>query len=240
MALLKSEEELVAGMDSELIFKLLDENYREAATPLQRSKMTIQGNRVTYDGDLILRMGVEQLGLEIPGIIIERITGDFDCNFNNNLTSLKGAPMVVEGHFDCSYCENLKTLEGAPKKVGGNFLCGGCSSLTSLKGMPEVGMSIGCDHCDDLISLKGAPERCINFNCSDCSSLTDLKGSPRYIKGYFICNKCKNLRTLEGAPEIVGANFCCILCDSLKDTKCPTHVGGTFKYQLTDSLLWRC
>ena len=49
------------------------------------------------------------------------VNGNFFC-FINNLTSLKYAPEIVEGSFYCSY-NNLTSLEGAPKIVKGIFNC---------------------------------------------------------------------------------------------------------------------
>jgi len=49
------------------------------------------------------------------------VGGNFSC-YDNQLTSLDGAPITVGGGFDCT-CNNLISLKGAPNRVGGNFLC---------------------------------------------------------------------------------------------------------------------
>ena len=49
------------------------------------------------------------------------VSGGFYC-YDNQLTSLEGAPITVGGGFDCT-CNNLISLKGAPNRVGGNFLC---------------------------------------------------------------------------------------------------------------------
>ena len=59
--------------------------------------------------------------------------GDFVC-FNNNLTSLEGAPKVVQGDFYCS-SNNLTSLEGVPEMVNGEFYCYN-NELTSVKCLP--------------------------------------------------------------------------------------------------------
>ena len=61
------------------------------------------------------------------------IRGSFWC-YNNQLTSLAGAPAKVQGNF---YCENnrLTSLAGAPAKVHGDFFCYN-NQLTSLAGAP--------------------------------------------------------------------------------------------------------
>jgi hypothetical protein len=72
------------------------------------------------------------------------VTGFFDC-YNNQLTSLEGAPTTVGSNF---YCDNnqLTSLEGAPTTVGGNFYCSN-NQLTSLEGAPRtVGGSFDCNN----------------------------------------------------------------------------------------------
>ena len=49
------------------------------------------------------------------------VSDDFYC-YDNQLTSLEGAPITVGGGFDCT-CNNLISLKGTPNRVGGNFLC---------------------------------------------------------------------------------------------------------------------
>ena len=49
------------------------------------------------------------------------VSGGFYC-YDNQLTSLEGAPITVGGGFDCT-CNNLISLKGAPNRVGDNFLC---------------------------------------------------------------------------------------------------------------------
>ena len=78
----------------------------------------------------------------------------FSCS-NNKLTSLEGAPSVVNGGFAC-FNNNLTSLQGAPSVVKGNFTCAN-NKLTSLEGAPSVVKGIFyCSH-NNLTSLQGAP-----------------------------------------------------------------------------------
>ena len=131
------------------------------------------------------------------------ITGNFYC-YDNNLTSLEGAPIEVAGGFYCGN-NNLTSLEGAPKKVGGIFSCSG-NKLTSLEGAPiEVGGNFVCGN-NNLTSLEGAPiEVGGNFNCGN-NKLTSLEGAPKEVGGYFHCGNNK-LTSLEGAPEVIKGEF---------------------------------
>ena len=93
------------------------------------------------------------------GVRFGHVSGDFKC-WDNNLTSLEGAPQSVDGSFWCHY-NKLTSLEGSPQSVGGTFFCYK-NNLTSLEGAPQ---SVGWD-----------------FNCS-WNKLTSLKGLPMEIKG---------------------------------------------------------
>ena len=50
-----------------------------------------------------------------------RVGGKFYC-YNNQLTTLEGAPQHVGGFFSCNN-NQLTSLEGAPQHVGGYFSC---------------------------------------------------------------------------------------------------------------------
>jgi len=62
-------------------------------------------------------------------------SGSFNC-YNNNLTSLVGAPSSVGGYFSCSN-NNLTSLEGAPSSIGGMFSCT-ANKLTSLHDVHKI------------------------------------------------------------------------------------------------------
>jgi hypothetical protein len=83
-----------------------------------------------YNGDI----RVANLGLTSLEGAPEVVEGKFDCSYNN-LTSLEGAPRIVEKHFYCDF-NKLSSLEGAPKVVKGYFNCYG-NKLVSLEYLPE-------------------------------------------------------------------------------------------------------
>ena len=108
---------------------------------------------------------------------------DFYCA--DNLTSLEGAPSVVNGYFSCAG-NKLTSLAGAPSVVNGGFSCYN-NKLTSLEGAPSV--------------VNG------DFACSN-NKLTSLEGAPSVVNGIFYCSN-NNLTSLEGAPSVVKGNFYC-------------------------------
>jgi hypothetical protein len=70
---------------------------------------------------------------EIP-IKFGEVTGYFNC-YENELTSLVGAPQSVGKDFYCSY-NQLTSLKGAPQSVEKDFICHH-NRLTSLVGAPQ-------------------------------------------------------------------------------------------------------
>jgi hypothetical protein len=84
----------------------------------------------TYNGDI----NVSNIGLTSLEGAPKVVEGRFYCSYNN-LTSLEGAPRVVKKHFYCDY-NKLNSLEGAPKIVKGYFNCYG-NKLVSLEYLPE-------------------------------------------------------------------------------------------------------
>ena len=55
-----------------------------------------------------------------------RVNGYFTLAYNENLTSLKNCPTIVEGTFDIDGCSNINSLYWCPKEVWGNFWCRYC------------------------------------------------------------------------------------------------------------------
>ena len=107
---------------------------------------------VDVEGDVDIENGGRRGLKEIP-IQFGKVTGVFDCSYNN-LISLKGCPRWVGGSFYCSF-NRFTTLEGSPEYVGGSFSCLGYE-LRTLKGCPrEVGGDFSCNYNSDLKSLKG-------------------------------------------------------------------------------------
>ncbi len=120
---------------------------------------------------------------DLSGVIVK---GDFDC-YNNQLTSLEGAPQTVGKDFFCSD-NQLTSLAGAPQTVGRNFFCS-YNQLTSLAGAPRtVEGSFACTY-NHLISLEGAPQTVGgDFYCSN-NQLTSLEGAPQTVGGKFKCDE---------------------------------------------------
>ena len=80
-----------------------------------------------------------------------KVRTQFDCNYCDTLTSLKGAPEYVGWDFNCCDCKNLKSLEGAPEEVKGDFYCSNCKNLKSLEGAPEkIKGFFYCVNCKNL------------------------------------------------------------------------------------------
>jgi hypothetical protein len=71
----------------------------------------------------------------LTGIKFGTVTGGFSC-YDNQLTTLEGAPLTVGGTFSC-WGNQLTTLEGAPRTVGGTFDCS-VNQLTTLEGAPRT------------------------------------------------------------------------------------------------------
>ena len=174
---------------------------------------------IDYDGDVILKCKMSSLP-----IYFNRVGGYFGC-FNDELTTLEGAPREVGGDFIC-FSNKLTSLEGAPEKVGGHFDCGH-NKLTSLEGSPrEVGGDFSCVY-NNLTSLEGSPREVGgDFSCSS-NKLTSLEGAPREVGRDFVCAN-NNLTSLEGAPEKVGRDFVCTHNKLTSLEGAPERVGGDF------------
>ena len=182
---------------------------------------------IDIKGDFIIKKYNEKSLASL--IVINHISGKFECLDCFSLTSLEGAPKEVGGDFICSKCTSLTTLEGAPQKVGCSFTCAGCTSLKSLEGAPqEVVEDFSCQYCTSLISLEGAPQKVgEDFYCYNCTSLTSLKGAPQKVCWTFSCYGCHSLTSLEGAPQKVGGDFRCSDCPLLKSLEgSPKKLGG--------------
>jgi phosphoserine phosphatase len=120
------------------------------------------------DDDVELIKKVEKLPVQFG-----HISAGFYC-YNNQLTSLEGAPQSLGGNFDCRN-NQLTSLEGAPQSVGGYFYCA-YNQLTSLEGAPN---SVG-----------------IYFDCR-YNKLTSLEGAPKEVGGVFYCDWSEDLPLLR-------------------------------------------
>ncbi len=118
----------------------------------------VDGDVKFFPGSIKAKSGLVKLPLEFG-----EVSGSFLC-YDNDLTTLKGAPKSVGDIFNCS--ENkLTTLKGAPKYVGGYFSCYE-NKLTTLEGAPQ---SVSSD-----------------FDCT-VNKLTTLEGAPKSVGGDFYC-----------------------------------------------------
>jgi len=108
------------------------------------NKYAIQDYNINPDMSIDVYRQVELINKNLTKLPLNfnKIEGDFLCH-DNMLTSLEGAPKIVNGFFDCSH-NYLSTLEGAPNYVKGFFNCS-YNNLTSLKYSPEyVGTNFWC------------------------------------------------------------------------------------------------
>ena len=133
------------------------------------------------------------------------VEGDFNCNMQE-ISDFKGVRFgKVVGSFYC-WNNQLTTLVGAPQEVGSDFYCSN-NQLSSLEGAPlEVGVSFYCNN-NRLTSLEGAPQKVRDFICYS-NQLTSLEGAPQKVGKRFICYN-NQLTSLMGAPREVGGSFVC-------------------------------
>jgi len=139
-------------------------NEEELKKRLRKLKLVkLADGRYDVIGDVNFSgLGLTSL-LEIP-IRIRKVTGDFNCSYNQ-LVTLEGAPRYVDGGFICDH-NQLETLKGAPERVGGGFNCS-YNNLRDLKGAPKYVGGSFCCWSNYLQILEGAPERVDgNFYCS--------------------------------------------------------------------------
>ncbi len=158
-----------------------------------------------------------------------KIVGEnFYCYNCEELTDLKGGPVIVKGIFDCSESPKLISLKGAPKKIGEEFSCDNCA-IESLEYSPdEVNGLFSCDG-NKLKNLKGSPKKIGGtFSCAR-NNLTSLEGSPQIIGRHFNCSENTNLTSLDGAPKIVDGDFFIHDCGrqfTEKEVRAVCQVGG--------------
>ena len=187
---------------------------------------------------------------ELPDFLFDvEISSEFDCS-NNNLTSLKGCPRVVNGGFYCDSNPDLTSLEGCPEIVGEDFICW-ATGIDSLKYAPKhIYGSFHCNRNINLInltngpttvgggyyaqmgslkSLEGAPVAITgNMDCS-FNKLTSLKWAPTTIhNGYFNCEGNKLLKSLKHATVPIKSSFHCGGCDLSNLVGAPERVKGSF------------
>jgi len=131
------------------------------------------------------------------------VKGNFYCD-RNNLTSLLGAPQMIDGSFECEY-NLIETLTHCPQTIGLDFRCDN-NQLTSLESCPEiVAGDFRCSY-NHLTSLLYGPNFVGgNFYCN-FNRLTSLQYAPMEIHGVFDCSH-NLLRTLEFCPRLIEKDF---------------------------------
>jgi hypothetical protein len=222
-------------------------NFKNSTTEEILNHLSIEKYKINEDGSVDIKGSVDLRFLQLNKIPLKfkNVTGNFNC-YNNQLTSLEGAPQTVGGNFNCQD-NQLISLEGAPQTVGGDFYCDD-NQLTSLEGAPQTVGGNFSSRNNRLTSLEGAPQSiegdfdCYNnqltslkdapqkiggeFNCSQ-NQLTSLEGAPQSVGKWFGCSD-NQLTSLEGAPQTVMGDFYCMnnLLTSLEGA--PQKVGGDF------------
>lgn len=174
---------------------------------------------IDVDGDV----GLNGYGLfELP-LNFRKVTGYFDC-LNNQLTTLKGAPIEVGGHFDANN-NYLTNLDHFPKVVEEDVYVAN-NKLTSLKGLPKEINGNLYSSGNKITSLEGGPNKVFGtFTCAG-NNLTDLKGCPEFIERDFSINK-NNIGSFKYGPKEVGNNIFCGYNNFLNLDDFEIKFGGT-------------
>jgi hypothetical protein len=141
----------------------------------------IKNYTVNSDGliDVDDNVYLNEIGFTKLPIKFNYVNGDFHC-YDNQLTTLEGAPNIVDGHFRCNY-NQLTSLEYSPKWVEKDFDC----------------------IYNKLTSLADCPERVLgDFHCG-WNKIEVLVDGPEYIGGGFWCNN-NLLREIQYCPKFMG------------------------------------
>ncbi|TAL36986.1 MAG: hypothetical protein EPN97_05800 [Alphaproteobacteria bacterium] len=154
------------------------EDFAEAAKALE--KLGVEYRRQA-DGSILVpgSIDITKRGLaELPNLTGVVVMGSFNCN-DNNLTSLKGAPAMVDSFF-CS-ANLLTSLEYAPLVVKDSFYCAHNPYLETLKGAPFRCRAFWCHGNPLLTSLEHAPETSGTLQ-SDLGAYRTLSEAPEHIR----------------------------------------------------------
>lgn len=199
---------------------------------------------VDVDGDVNL----SDKGLQSIDVVFRTVAGDFDLSENDQLESLKNAPLTVKGYFSVAGACALKSLEGAPQLVEGNCYLNRTSftslhgapqtvnghlnlsetDITSFEGMPaHVGGNIKATKTR-VKSLIGLPAEVNNLTISGHFYQT-LEGAPKVVHGSLDLHESHSLRSLKGGPQRVAHLFDVSECKNLTSLEyAPQHIGGDF------------
>ena len=96
-------------------------------------KYNITNYTINPDGSIDVDGNVNLIYMRLTKIPIKfnKVSGNFDCS-RNNLTSLRGCPIVVGGAFFCCY-NNLTSLIGSPDSIRKYIMCDS-NPLESIEG----------------------------------------------------------------------------------------------------------
>ena len=72
------------------------------------------------------------------------VRGDFWCNSNQDLKSLKGGPIQVKGRYRCNHCD-LENLNGIAKEIGSWITAFGNRRLRDISALEDVEIHKECD-----------------------------------------------------------------------------------------------
>lgn len=163
------------------------------------------------------------IGYKFNGVPIKPNQSSWPQSFicsNMSLTSLKGAPFLINGNFDCRK-NKLTSLKDGPIGVAGNYDCEG-NILTSLEGCPsEIKGYFDCSY-NKLPSLKGCPTTGVQNFWGQMNVLTSLEGAPAEINGDFHCenNRLTSFKDIHKIIKSVNGEFVC------RDNQIRSHVLG--------------
>ena len=88
------------------------------------------------------------------------VGGDFQCD-KNQLTSIKGSPLIVDGGFKCSL-NLLQNLIGGPERVGWSLNCSN-NLIETINGFPKwVGENINSEN-NQLTSLQNIHKQILHI-----------------------------------------------------------------------------
>ena len=124
-------------------------------------KYNITNYTINDDGSIDVNgnVNLSDKGLTELPLVFNRVTGWFNCDFNQ-LTTLKGSPRWVGGWFSCSN-NQLTSLEFSPEYVGDDLFCSN-NKLTDNYCETEIGGSFYTSLKQDGLIMSN--NRTINYN----------------------------------------------------------------------------
>lgn len=117
------------------------DNYK--LTSLKFPFAEINGN-FNIGGDVIPSKGNVYRSLNTLENCPRIVRGDFCCNSNQDLKSLKGGPIQVKGMYRCNNCD-LENLDGIAKEIGTWVIAFGNNRLKDISALEGVDIKNTCD-----------------------------------------------------------------------------------------------